>query len=558
MKYVADISHDELRDNYINIPRDHFWIEGPNGRHLCLISELLGPSLYMNYPDGMDIHTPESLTDLTSQVSKGLQFLHQKGICHGDLRPSNILMQLNAYNVMELSGRQINKYLGPLQHMPLETLSGKDPKPHGPDYLVFPASLEKLQKKCRTKRVAIVDFTGSFFSSDPPALPKWNRQYAAPELLFTKTMSGYPQDIWALACTIYEVKVRTPLFSEYQNYTSLIQEMEVWFGPLPAVYRQLAITYLKEDKEQQQTLRGTKRPSGSTQTSLEERLPNTDEPISLSPEEEQNMRKMSIGKSDWLNPLQASLGRERDCAVYERNDEAYTSSDDTQSDTDGFDSEGEEWFSEGDDVQEDIYAQADLIFDGIEEDNLGPEDVEGDIRRNSNSPVSQTADTFENQSGQTHKEKSLAIPTTLAEGNEESGGSSSETESATSEMILRELLAKRDADESSEDRDTKRQRMNEDLPKKRGEWVKRVVSMPKEEVLLLSDLLSRMFKHDPKERINIDDVINHDFWGDRRYNQPTNPNNFIEEIPDPISTRTRSHASKVEKQTGPEPEPEPS
>ncbi|KAI2465853.1 kinase-like domain-containing protein [Annulohypoxylon bovei var. microspora] len=550
LKNLAHIGYNELRDNYINLPREHFWVDGPNGRHICFVSDLLGPSLFMDHPDGMGIHTPELLTDLTFQVCKGLHYLHKKGICHGDLRPSNILMQLNTYTVMELTDRKINKYLGPREYVPLATLSGKDPKPHGPSYLVFPASLDILQRKCQTREVAIVDFTDSFYSSNPPTSPKWNRQYAAPELLFTKTLSGLPQDIWALACTIYEVKLRTPLFSEYQDYTSLIRQIELWFGPLPAEYRQLARAYLERDKEQRLMFRKTKENSDATQSLLEERVPNTDQPLSLSVEEEQHMRDMAIGKTDWSNPLQVSLGEERGCSIYERNYGGYTSSDDTDSESGNSDHTNQDCISEDEGSKEDIYAQADIIFDKVESENLALEDLEGVTKRKSTSPLPQNANTSGNRSEQSHEENSPATPTSPTEGNVASLDhdlSGSETDSATSAMILQELLRKRDLDESSEDGDAKRQRTSEDPIKKGGEWVKRVVSMPEAEVLLLSDLLLRMFKHDPKERIDIDAVVNHDFWGDRRHNWPVNHDALIEHIPDPVSSRTRSHISKVEK-----------
>ncbi|KAI0900073.1 kinase-like domain-containing protein [Annulohypoxylon nitens] len=560
LKILADVSDRELRENHISLPQDHFWIDGPNGRHLCFVSDLLGPSLFMNYPGGMGIHTPEALTDLIFQISKGLQYLHKKGICHGDLRPSNILMQLYKYDVMELTSHNLNKYIGSRQYMPLVTLSGEDSKPHGPDYLVLPVSLDKLQRKCRTGRVVITDFNDSFRSSDPPTFPKWNRQYAAPELLFTKTLSGPPQDIWALACTIFEIKLRTPLFSEYQDYTSLIHQMEVWFGPLPAEYRQSAKTYLERDKEKGLKYQATKIHSSPTQPLPEEAIHNTDYPLSLSLEEERQMRKWFIGKSDWSDPLQASLGEEQNCSVYVKNYEGYTgytSSDDTDSSINSLDDGNQDWSSE-DENSGDVYAQADLIYDGIEEDAPGPENPNGDVQRNQDSPKLRITNDPDIRIGQSHEEELVDKPPTPSEGDfatlEKRSTSSSETESATSEMILRELLEKRDSEESSEDRDTKRQRTSESPPKKRGEWVTRTVSMPREEVLLLSDLLLRMFKHDPKERLDIDAVLNHDFWGDRRYNWPRDRGNDIEDIPDPISSRTRSRTSKVS-QTGQETEP---
>ncbi|XDG09199.1 hypothetical protein ABKA04_008814 [Annulohypoxylon sp. FPYF3050] len=476
MKVLADVSNNELRENHINVPREHFWIDGPNGRHLCFVSDLLGPSLFMNYPDGMGLHNQEELTDLTFQVSKGLQYLHRKGICHGD----------------------------------------------------------------------------------PPDHPKWNRQYAAPELLFTKTLSGPPQDIWALACTIFEIKLQMPLFSEYQDYTSLIRQIEVWFGPLPAQYRQLARTYLGKDEERKLSYQPTKPRVDSPQPPADELSPKINHPLSLSVEEAREKRAKFIGKSDWSNPLQATLGGEQDCSVYVKNYDGYTgytSSDDTDSSADSLDDGSQDWSSEDENSQGDIYAQADLIYDAIEEDVLGPGNLDEDTHQDEDSPQLQIADASEIKLG--HEEESVDMPPTPSEGDVatlEQRSSSSETESATSEIILRELLAKRDAEESSEDKDTKQQRTSESPPKTRGEWVTRKVSMPREEVLLLSDLLSRMFKHDPKERLDIDAVLNHDFWGDRRYNWPRDRGNDIEDIPDPISSRTRSRTSKVS-QTGQETEP---
>lgn len=459
-------------------------------------------------------------------------------------------MQLDMYKVTELTGHQVSRYLGLRQYMPLETLSGKDPKPHGPDYLVFPASLDVLQKRCPTGRVAIVDFNDSFHSSDPPKSARSHRQYAAPELIFTDVLAGPSQDIWSLACTIYELKTQEPLFSEYQSYTSLIRQMEVWFGPLPAGYRQSAKAYLEGERPD------------STQALSNEEFADTDQLASLSAEEERQLRKEFIGKSSWSNPLQASLGLERDCSVYVKYHDGYTgytSSDNTESDSDESRDITLDWTSEDECAQEDIYAQADLIFEEIEEDAPSPVELYGDTQENSDSLTLETTEDCESQSGQDHEEKPLAIPPKLNEGSvttseQEKGGS--ETESATSEMIPQEVLAKRDADKSSEARDTKRQRMSPSPSplSKKSEWVKKVVSMPREEVILLHDLLSRMFKHDPKERLDIDAVLNHDFWGDRRYKWPRDRGNDIEDIPDPISSRTRSHTLKVS-QTGQETEP---
>ncbi|KAI1097607.1 kinase-like domain-containing protein, partial [Jackrogersella minutella] len=532
LKTLVGIDRKELADNYINVPREHFWIEGPNGRHLCFVSDLLGPSLFANAPDGVGFHTPESLTDLTFQVSKGLQYLHQKGICHGDLRPSNILMQLKKFNVMELSTRQLNRFLGPRQYVPLETLSGEDAKPHGPNYLVLPAPLNKLEGTCRTGKVAIVDFGDSFYCSKPPTSFRWHRQYAAPELLFTKTLSGFPQDIWALACTIYEIKLQSQLFSEYEDYTSLIRQMEVWFGPLPAEYRQLARNHLERDREKRLRLSNKNESSDSVQTAGDN-SPDMNKPLSLSLEEEHRMRDMFVRNSNWENPLQASLGEEQICYVYERNDEGYTSSDFTEFDSDNSDIMDSDQASEDEGPQEDIYAQT--ISKLLESESLdfALESLDEEAGKRADSPLTRTPSTPLNRLEQSQDESQLVSPTpstTMGAASQDRKSIGSGADSVTSPSSPQEL-GKRDANESPQGRGAKRQRMSEHSTEK-GEWIQRVVRMPKEEVILLSDLLLRMFVHDPKERIDIDAVINHGFWGDRRSNWPPKHDDFIEDIPD--------------------------
>lgn len=88
MKHLASIRP------HLHVMRmvDDFSLEGPNGTHLCLVLELLGPSL----PDTIDAcfsdgRLPGTLAKtIAKQVVSGVQFLHQEGIGHGgrsDLYP---------------------------------------------------------------------------------------------------------------------------------------------------------------------------------------------------------------------------------------------------------------------------------------------------------------------------------------------------------------------------------------------------------------------------------------------------------------------------------------
>ncbi|KAI1658351.1 kinase-like domain-containing protein [Daldinia decipiens] len=553
MKALGGISHQELQDNHIIIPHEYFWIQGPNGRHLCLVSDLLGPSLFRNSPLGTGLHTPEILTNLTYQVSKGLQYLHKKGICHGDLRPSNILMQLHQYSLMELPDSRLYRYLGPRECETLYPRNENTASHHGPRYLALPASLDKLETKCRTSQVALVDFAHSFYNSSLTRPSRWHRQYAGPELLFTKTPSGFPQDIWGLACTIYEVKLQTQLFSEYEDYSSLIRQMESWFGPLPVEYRQTASAHLERDRKQHLISSSGKQPSSNKTSISEDRLSDLDQLLSLSPDEEKRARDLFTEGTSWSNPLQAALGEEQICYIYERNDADYTSSDNTDTDFSSSDAVGRDWSSEDEGSHVDTNTQLEIDIQGIENQDLVSEDSD-ERNEESNSPSLPIPNIFVDLIGQSRDEQGFPekVPQVeTKEASQELQSNENDNNQTKTPSSPKESLGKENTSEDRQEREAKRQRTDKNSAEKGGELVKRVVRMPRAEVLLLSDLLMNMFKHDPKERIDIDAVVNHEYWGDKRNHWPVKNEDLGEGIPDPISSRTRSRASKPQQQAEP-------
>lgn len=72
-KYVVD-----LYDDFIH--------EGPNGLHLCIVTEFLGPSLsaiVADYHCSGDRLEPEEIFRLTRQLLQATISLHEAGFAHG-------------------------------------------------------------------------------------------------------------------------------------------------------------------------------------------------------------------------------------------------------------------------------------------------------------------------------------------------------------------------------------------------------------------------------------------------------------------------------------------
>lgn len=70
---------------------DAFIHQGPNGTHLCLVLELLGPSLHKimvniagNDPDiGEPLEQPQTILKVTKQLLQAVASLHKAGYMHG-------------------------------------------------------------------------------------------------------------------------------------------------------------------------------------------------------------------------------------------------------------------------------------------------------------------------------------------------------------------------------------------------------------------------------------------------------------------------------------------
>lgn len=87
-KDLADLSLARLDQSfagaeYIAIPTDDFVIEGPNGKHQCIVLPLLGPRVAPDLWMHMDREPGPVLRKMAHQSAQALQFLHENKLCHG-------------------------------------------------------------------------------------------------------------------------------------------------------------------------------------------------------------------------------------------------------------------------------------------------------------------------------------------------------------------------------------------------------------------------------------------------------------------------------------------
>ncbi|KAK3334184.1 kinase-like domain-containing protein [Cercophora scortea] len=225
----------ELEDHHIASPLEFFWLEGPNGRHFCVVLPFLGPPLvniFSHYA-----HCPDLLKDICFQLVQSMDFLHRNGLCHGDFRPHNILLRLKE-NVDEWSEDDILNLLGKPRRVKVWPLNKDDrigPESEVPEFLIDAASVKYSTGVCTT-RVAITDFGVSYNLSEPPSGTGIPMSYKSPEELFRSLPLGVAADVWALASTICEVGLGHLPFDASEEF-ELVKDMEAVMGPLPQKYR---------------------------------------------------------------------------------------------------------------------------------------------------------------------------------------------------------------------------------------------------------------------------------------------------------------------------------
>ncbi|KAK8076073.1 CMGC protein kinase [Apiospora phragmitis] len=171
---------------------------------------------------------PDRINRLSYQIVKGMGFLHQHGICHGDFRPQNVLLKLKDGGVDEIGIDEMRRVLGP------------------------PVMIGDI---------AIVDFGESYATNNPnPPELGIPRNYAAPEIIVGGD-KGIGTDLWSLGCTLMALRCRILLYTP--PYTALLEnDLEEWkqrgkengaLPPEPPVdaeaHRTLPFTYITKTSE---------------------------------------------------------------------------------------------------------------------------------------------------------------------------------------------------------------------------------------------------------------------------------------------------------------------
>jgi serine/threonine protein kinase len=218
-------SSSDTHSGYEQVVRlyDSFNSNGPNGKHQCLVLELLGPSIadiidYLYRDERLPAQLARSVA---RQVMVGLDFLGQLNIGHGgrstkmnnrsassmtnapaqDIHARNIAFEISELD--SLTEKQFLETVGQPETGVVRRIDGFQPEVHVPPYIVRPSTFMKpdLIQRLRSSKVKIIDFGEAFLENKAPAALHTPLVVRAPEVLFNDHIDSRV-DLWSMGCLV--------------------------------------------------------------------------------------------------------------------------------------------------------------------------------------------------------------------------------------------------------------------------------------------------------------------------------------------------------------------
>ncbi|KAL6806353.1 kinase-like domain-containing protein [Trichoderma sp. SZMC 28013] len=211
---------------------DSFYHEGPNGRHLCIVLELLGPKIssVVNRQPNYRLYG-RLARRVSSQLLLAVDYIRSCGVAHGDIHLGNVLFRVSGFDrIPTFNNSRVGK---------VSKKDGSLSEKGVPEYLVEPVEY-KFDKNKIPDEIQLVDFGESFFIGHPPRSIYTPISLHPPELVFKHTLTE-AVDIWNLGCTTYElVTGRTP-FEAGMDDRELIPQFQKVLGGVPVQWIQDAL-----------------------------------------------------------------------------------------------------------------------------------------------------------------------------------------------------------------------------------------------------------------------------------------------------------------------------
>ncbi|KAH7916656.1 CMGC/SRPK protein kinase [Hygrophoropsis aurantiaca] len=223
----------------VQLIKDHFMEKGPNGMHLCLVSQFEGPSVLSMYEFlGMSFKTrirSELARKVAKQAATVIERMHAAGFVHGDITTSNLLFKISD-DAQRWSDREVYTMLGQPVTEVVVTRNGGPPEPCAPRELVEAVDVSCLMLSSLLQESIVVTDFGQSFSVDriPKDYVPATVLYCTPPEVFFDSEISFASDVWMLACTIFGTRAGYSLFDSLLHSDEIIwMQIVETLGKLP-------------------------------------------------------------------------------------------------------------------------------------------------------------------------------------------------------------------------------------------------------------------------------------------------------------------------------------
>ncbi|RMX89020.1 hypothetical protein D0869_01197 [Hortaea werneckii] len=217
---IKDLQSTHEGQKYIRKKYDSFELQGPHGRHICLVHQPLGMSLgelKELTPDGL--FSAELIRQTLRCILSGLQFSHKEArVKHTDLQPSNMLLGIHDESVLAKFERYEIENPCPRKELDDRTI-----------YLSRPMPLSKWEP-------CITDLSEGRFGGQVHTDQIMPNVYRAPEVILGLPW-GYEVDVWGFAMVpkrLFNPQDSEGRYSEAHHLAQMISLL----GPPPLKFLQ--------------------------------------------------------------------------------------------------------------------------------------------------------------------------------------------------------------------------------------------------------------------------------------------------------------------------------
>ncbi|KAH7924444.1 kinase-like protein [Leucogyrophana mollusca] len=219
---------------------DHFTLQGPNGTHSVLVTDVVAPILSLLSPKRLLLWRRAAAYGLAQAVAH----LHNAAIVHGDLHLGNVGLAMP--QLADQDPDDVMQDLSPHELTVVLPTSAANQTPSLPAYVVAPCALATYYDRITCSELPqtkVFDFGSAHEAGTLPLSFQCAVEACAPELVFARVVENTanphieaPADVWALGAAIYEIVTGSTLFRGI-GLTGLLPQMVAMAGSLPPGYR---------------------------------------------------------------------------------------------------------------------------------------------------------------------------------------------------------------------------------------------------------------------------------------------------------------------------------